>query len=480
MDERAIVAQVVEDSEKNRLLRQLPSVDEVLSSESGRRLTARAGPVVAARAARRAIAEARARLLSGEQRIAAVGQAALEEALAEEARPALRRVINATGVVLHTNLGRAPLAAAAVERVREVAEHYVNLEFDLSQGERGARGAELEALLCELTGAEAALAVNNNAAAVLLALTALAGGAEAVVSRGELVEIGGGFRIPDVMRQSGVRLVEVGTTNKTRLADYEAALSERTALLVKVHRSNFAMVGFCEECAPADLARLGAARGVPLFDDLGSGCFIDSAKLGLPRERTAAEAVRDGAAVVSFSGDKLLGGPQAGIAVGRRELIERMRRHPLQRALRLDKLTAAALEATLRLYRDDRALEIPALAMLAGEASAIKRRAERLQAALSAHGVSSDVLETAGQVGGGALPLAEPRSWAVALAPDDLDALAARLRRGAPPVVGRIADDRLLLDVRTVREDEIPELAERVADACEPALAASAGEAGHA
>ncbi|MHB8417253.1 MAG: L-seryl-tRNA(Sec) selenium transferase [Myxococcales bacterium] len=471
----------MEDSEKNRLLRQLPSVDEVLSSESGRRLSAQVGPLVAARAARRAIAEARGRLLSGEQRIAAVGQAALEEALAEEARPGLRRVINATGVVLHTNLGRAPLAAAAVERLREVAEHYTNLEFDVATGERGARGAALEALLCELTGAEAAVAVNNNAAAVLLALTALAGGREAIVSRGELVEIGGGFRIPDVMRQSGVRLVEVGTTNKTRLADYEGALSDQTALLVKVHRSNFALVGFCEEAQPAELARLGATRGVPLFDDLGSGCLADTAALGLPRERTAAEAVRDGAAVVTFSGDKLLGGPQAGIAVGRREAIERMRRHPLQRALRLDKLTAAALEGTLRLYRDGRAGEIPALAMLSASQAELRRRAETLHAALAARGVQTEIAKTAGQVGGGALPLAEPASWAVALAPgDDLEALAAQLRRGAPPVVGRLAEDRLLLDVRTVREDEIPELAAAIADARDAGRVAAAGEAGHA
>jgi len=470
----------VEDSEKNRLLRQLPSVDEVLSSDGGQRLAERVGPVLAGRVARRAVADARARLLSGEERIAAVGQTALEEALAEEARPALRRVVNATGVVLHTNLGRAPLAAAAVERLREVAERYTNLEFDLSAGERGARGAELEALLCELTGAEAALVVNNNAAAVLLALTALAAGAEVVVSRGELVEIGGGFRIPDVMRQSGVKLVEVGTTNKTRLADYEGALTERTALLVKVHRSNFAMIGFCEEASPAELARLGAARGVPLFDDLGSGCVADLAAFDLPRERTAADAVRDGAAVVTFSGDKLLGGPQAGIAVGRREPIERMRRHPLQRALRLDKLTAAALEATLRLYRDGRAREIPAVAMLAAQPAALRRRAEALREALAARGVPSELVETRGQVGGGALPLAEPPSWAVALEPDDLFDLAARLRRGALPVVGRIADDRLLLDVRTIREDELLELAERVAEAFETARIAEAGEAGHA
>jgi L-seryl-tRNA(Ser) seleniumtransferase len=470
----------MEDTEKNRLLRQLPSVDEVLASEAGLRLEARHGRTVVTRAARRAVAEARRRLLSGEQKIAAVGQAALEEALAEEARPGLRRVINATGVVLHTNLGRAPLAEAAVERLREVAESYCNLEYDVSTGERGSRHAQLEPLLCELTGAEAALVVNNNAGAVLLTLSALAQGREAVVSRGELVEIGGGFRIPDVMRQSGVQLVEVGTTNKTRLEDYEAALGEKTALLVKVHRSNFAMVGFFEECPAADLAKLGAPRGVPLFDDLGSGCIIDTAALGLPRERTVREAVGDGAGVVSFSGDKLLGGPQAGILVGRRDLIERLRKHPLHRALRIDKFTAAALEMTLRLYRDGREREIPAVAMLAQNDAQLKARAERLRKALSSHRIEGQLIATSGQVGGGALPLAEPPSWALALAPaDGVEELAARLRRGDVAVAARIAAERLLLDMRAVRDGEVDVLAASVADAWESQPAAT-GEAGHA
>ncbi len=322
--------------------------------------------------------------------------------------------------------------------------------------------------------------MNNNAGAVLLTLCALAQGREAVVSRGELVEIGGGFRIPDVMRQSGVQLVEVGTTNKTRLSDYEAALGEKTALMVKVHRSNFAMVGFFEECPAADLAKLGGARGVPLFDDLGSGCVIDTAALGLPRERTVPEAVRDGAGVVSFSGDKLLGGPQAGILVGRRELIDRLRKHPLHRALRIDKFTAAALEMTLRLYRDGREREIPAVAMLAQGDAELKRRAERLRAALSKHAIDAELVATSGQVGGGALPLAEPPSWAVALAPaDDVQGLAARLRRGEVVVAARIAEERLLLDLRAVRDGEVDELATSVAEAWESQPAVS-GEAGHA
>ncbi len=441
------------DEEKNQILRRLPSVDALLSGETCRALLALHGREPLSRAARRAVAGARARLLSGEGD-GSVTRGDLERALSEEEAPALRRVINATGVVLHTNLGRAPLAPAAVERVREVASHYTNLEYDLSTGERGSRQAAIEPALCELTGAEAALAVNNNAGAVLLALTALASGREAVVSRGELVEIGGGFRIPDIMAQGGVSLVEVGTTNRTRIADYEAALTERTALLVKVHRSNFAMIGFCEEASPEEVAALGHRHGLPLLDDLGSGCLA-SAAAWLPRERTAAQAIAAGASLVTFSGDKLLGGPQAGLIVGRRALVEKLRRHPLQRALRIDKLSAAALEATLRLYRDGRAAEIPALAMLATPEAELRARAARLCAWLVARGVPAEVVPVAGQVGGGALPLAEPPSWAVGLSSQEPEALATRLRSGAPPVIGRIAAGRLLLDLRTVAEDEI-------------------------
>jgi L-seryl-tRNA(Ser) seleniumtransferase len=477
----------MEDTEKNRLLRQLPSVDELLASEAGRGLERRHGRALSTRAARRAVAEARRELLEGAREGVEVGREALEAALADEARPGLRRVINATGVVLHTNLGRAPLAPQAVERLREVAEGYCSLEYDFATGERGSRHAELEPLLCELTGAEAALVVNNNAGAVLLALSALAQGREVVVSRGELVEIGGGFRIPDVMRQSGVQLVEVGTTNRTRLSDYEAALGDRTALIAKVHRSNFAMVGFVEECSAAELAKLGASRGIPLFDDLGSGCLVDTAALGLPRERTIPDAVRDGAGLVTFSGDKLLGGPQAGVLVGRAELIDRLRKHPLTRALRLDKLSAAALEATLRLYRDGHEREIPAIAMLAQEAGGVKQRAERLRAALSARGVPAkrvELVATTAQVGGGALPLAEPASWALALG-EQAEELAAQLRQGEPAVAGRIADGRLLLDLRTVCDGEVEELAAVVTEAVakvagSPRLSPPGSEAGHA
>ncbi len=456
----------MEDAEKNRRLRQLPSVDELLAGEAGRELSARHGRSLALRAARRVIAEAREGLLSGARGQAEIESEDLARALEAEARPGLRRVLNATGVVLHTNLGRAPLARAVADRLSEISLGYSNLELDLESGERGSRHASIEPLLRELTGAEAALAVNNNAGAVLLTLSALAAGREALVSRGELVEIGGGFRVPDVMRQSGVRLVEVGTTNKTRLSDYEAALGPETALLVKVHRSNFALVGFTEEAPAAELAALGAGRGVPLFDDLGSGCLVDTASFGLPRERTVAEAVRDGAGIVTFSGDKLLGGPQAGLVVGRRELVEKLRRHPLHRALRIDKLTAAALEATLRLYRDGREREIPAVAMLAEPLSSVERRAEALRDALGSRGVVGEVVEAESRVGGGALALAEPPSFAVALSPQGgAEPFAARLRSGEPAVVGRVVREQLLLDVRAIGDEEVEPLAAAVSAA---------------
>jgi L-seryl-tRNA(Ser) seleniumtransferase len=459
----------VEDAVKNRLLRQLPSIDDVLAGEAGQRLGRLHSRPLLVRAARRAVSRMRERLMAGEADSPAVPPGALEEALAEESSPGLRPVINATGVVLHTNLGRAPLAKAAVERLRAVAGSYSNLELDLQTGGRGSRHAYLEPLLCELTGAEAALAVNNNAGAVLLVLSALAAGREAIVSRGELVEIGGGFRIPEVMRQSGVTLVEVGTTNKTRLSDYQEALSDRTALLVKVHRSNFALVGFTAEATPAEMASLGATRGVPLFHDLGSGCLGDTSRLGLPRERTVREAVVEGAGVVTFSGDKLLGGPQAGLIVGQKRFLQTIRAHPLHRALRIDKFTAAALEATLQLHRDGREAEVPAWHLLAASLDELDARADRLCARLHDQGLEGERVTTAGRVGGGAMPAAEIPSRAVALrAPGGADRLAERLRLGSPPVVARIADGALLLDVRTIAEEELLSLAEAVASAFEP------------
>ena len=424
-------------------LRDLPSVDELLRSER----LAGVPREAAVEAARAALARAREEISAG----ADPGDL-VERTLAEleaATRPRLRRVINATGVVLHTNLGRAPLAPAALARVEEAARGYSNLEYDLADGARGSRQDHCAALLRRLTGAEAALIVNNNAAAVLLALAALAEKREVLVSRGELIEIGDGFRIPEVLARSGARLVEVGTTNRTRVADYERAAGEATGAILRVHQSNFRVVGFTERPRLRDLARLAARAGLPLVDDLGSGSLLAG------DEPTAAASVADGADLVCFSGDKLLGGPQAGIVVGRAELVERLRRHPLQRALRADKLTLAALEATLALYLDpERARrEIPALRMLEEPAQVVRSRAERLAGL-----VGGTVEETAARVGGGALPLAELPSYAVAVD----EALAAPLRTGDPPVVAIVRDGRCLLDCRTVADAEVDELAAAV------------------
>jgi L-seryl-tRNA(Ser) seleniumtransferase len=374
----------------------------------------------------------------------------LELELSAARRPALRRVLNATGVLVHTNLGRAPLPAAALERIREIGRGYSNLEYDLAEGERGSRQNHVARLLRRLTGAEAALVVNNNAAAVLLALAALAEGREVVVSRGELIEIGDGFRIPDVLERSGARLNEVGTTNRTRAADYERAIGPATALLLRVHQSNFRVVGFTELPPVTELVAVARRHRLPLVDDLGSGALLD-----VPDEPSVRASVEAGADLVTFSGDKLLGGPQAGIVVGRGELVDRLRRHPLQRALRADKLTLAALEGTLGLYLDpDRALrEVPVLRMLVEPVEAVRQRARRL-----AELVDGSVEETVARVGGGALPLAELPSFACAIEEE----LTAPLRVSEPPVVGIVRDGRLLLDCRTLTEDDVDEVAEAV------------------
>ncbi len=461
-------------AEKNARLRKLPSVDDLLSSPFVAKVLERHPRRAVVRALRSAIEGVRARLLVGVN--AEVGEREVEVALAADAAPNLRHVINATGVVLHTNLGRAPLARAALERVAELGARYTNLEMDLGKGERGHRFAAVEGLVRDLTGAEAAVVVNNNAAAVLLVLTALAQGREVIVSRGEAVEIGGGFRIPDVMRQSGALLVEVGTTNKTRLSDYEEAITDDTALILKVHKSNFAVVGFTAEVTASDIARVASARNVPVFEDLGSGCLVDLSAYGLPKEPTVSEALAAGADVVSFSGDKLLGGPQAGVIVGRADLLSRVRAHPLARAVRIDKFTVAALEATLRLYRDGRESEVPVIQMLSTTGGELAARAERLRDALGKLGTSAEVVATEGQVGGGALPLAKMASYAVRLAAaDGADALAARLRAATPPAIGRIHEGALLLDVRTLADDEVEPLARAAA----AAVLAGADVGGH-
>ena len=429
-------------------LRELPSVDALLGDERLVALAREYGRSLALAAARAALARAREEIRAG-YHVEDVAARAVAEANAR-LRPRLRRVLNATGVIAHTNLGRAPLSAGALARVAEVGAGYSNLEYQLSEGARGSRQDHLAPLLRDLTGAEAALVVNNGAGALLLALAALAEGREVVVSRGELIEIGDGFRIPDVLARSGARLVEVGTTNRTRLADYEGAVGPETAAFLRVHQSNFRLVGFGERPQARELARLAERRGLVLVDDLGSG-VLDP----IGDEPTAREALAAGAHLVTFSGDKLLGGPQAGIVVGRADLVERLRRDPLQRALRADKLTLAALEGTLLAYRSGRG-SIPVLRMLEEPAEAVRARAERLASA-----TGGAVEPTIARVGGGALPLEELASFACAL-PEEL---AAPLRAGDPPVIGIVREGRLLLDCRTLTDAEADEAAAAVRDA---------------
>jgi L-seryl-tRNA(Ser) seleniumtransferase len=377
------------------------------------------------------------------------------------AQPSLRPLINATGVIIQTNLGRAPLSEAALRAMSEVGMGYSNLEYDLAAGERGSRAAHLTGLLCRLTGAEAALAVNNNAAAIYLALSALAAGREVIISRGQAVEIGGGFRIPDVLRQSGATLVEVGTTNRTYARDYADAISPQTALLMRIHTSNFKLVGFTHETPLCDMAEVARAHGVAVLDDLGSGTLLPTAPYGLAPEPTVQESLAAGADLVTFSGDKLLGGPQAGLIVGRATLIAKLRGHPLARALRVDKTTLAGLEATLLAYLNGRATsDIPVWRMIAATSELLRTRAERVAAAID----GTTVLACASAVGGGSLPGETLPSFAVAIsaAPEQL---ARRLRQGTPPVIGRIADDRLLLDMRTVLEEQEQALIAVVRDA---------------
>jgi L-seryl-tRNA(Ser) seleniumtransferase len=377
-------------------------------------------------------------------------------------------VINATGVVLHTNLGRALLSPLAQERLREVAASYSNLEMDVARKERGSRYSHVDGLLRRLSGAEAALVVNNCASAVLLALESLARGKEVVVSRGELIEIGGEFRIPDILRRSGATLREVGTTNRTHLKDYAGAIGPDTGVLLKVHTSNYRVVGFTAAVSSRELAELGRARGIPVMEDLGSGCFVDLTRHGFPYEPTVPEVVASGVDLVSFSGDKLLGGPQAGIVVGRAELVERLARNPLNRALRIDKFTIAALEATLYAYEAGTALTtIPTLRMLTESLPTIRQRARRVVGRLgaeAARALGARVAESTSQVGGGALPTVELPTAVVAIGTParPAEALDQALRTGRPPVLGRVLDDRLLLDCRTVLPTEVPALAARL------------------
>ncbi|MGQ9594042.1 MAG: L-seryl-tRNA(Sec) selenium transferase [Anaerolineae bacterium] len=437
-------------------LRKLPSVDRLLAHPVLRGLQEETGHEEVVEAAREALARAREAIQRGQpcpsvDHLAGVAR----QALARRLRPTLVPVINATGVILHTNLGRAPLSEEALAAMREAGRGYSNLEYSLEEGRRGSRYVHAEALLCRLTGAEAALVVNNNAGAVLLVLAALAAGREVIISRGQLIEIGGGFRIPEVMQQSGARLVEVGTTNRTRLSDYRQALSGETALFLWAHHSNFRIVGFAEEPSLADLVALGREVGVPVVGDLGSGSLLPTEPYGLAHEPTVQESVAAGAALVSFSGDKLLGGPQAGLIVGQRDLVERLRRFPLTRALRVDKTTLAGLQATLLCYLRGEAVEkVPVWRMISADAKSLQRRARSWARRLVAQGLPARVVSGESAVGGGSLPGQTLPTFLLALAVPSPDDLARRLRLGTPPVVARIEDGRLVFDPRTVLPGE--------------------------
>ncbi len=433
--------------------RELPSVNALLAHERVRSLLDRAPRTVVTEAVRVVIDRARGDPAAA-PRDAAEWASAVEAAVVQRQQPSLRPVYNATGVVLHTNLGRAPLADAAIAAIRDTAAGYSTLEYDLERGRRGSRSAHCVELLRELTGAEDALVANNCAAALVLTLNTLAVRREALVSRGELIEIGGSFRVPSIMAKSGARLVEVGTTNRTYVHDYAAAITTRTGAIVKVHRSNFAVSGFVAEASLGELAALARDRGLPLLHDFGSGLLIPLDRWGLAGEPIARDAVAAGASVVVMSGDKLLGGPQAGVIVGDAALVARLRSNPLMRALRVDKLTLAALEATLMLYRDPSTAvaTVPVLSMLTATAAAVRQRADAAAARLRRAGVTCDVIETVASVGGGAFPTARIASAAVAIRADATGA-ETRLRRAQPAVIGRLADGAVLLDLRTVPAD---------------------------
>jgi len=448
------------------LLRILPAIDRVLREEPLRNLSQQLPQDTLSHAVQELITSLRQEILEGgkidpperllPENVAVAAALNCRKLL----QPSLRKVINATGTLLHTNLGRAPLSSQSLRAINDVAAGYSNLEFELDSGCRGERFSHVENLLTRLTGAEAALVVNNNSGAVLLALTALGKGFEAIVSRGELVEIGGAFRIPDVMEAGGVILREVGSSNRTHLHDYQQAINENTAILLKVHTSNYRIVGFTKEVPARDLLPLARENDLVLMEDLGSGLLLDLSNYGLEREPTVPEVVKAGVDVITFSGDKLLGGPQAGIIVGRADLIKKLRKHPLARALRIDKLTLAALEATLRLYlQPEQALqELPVLKMFSAAPEQQQQRCQSLFERLEAGSLSAEIrlVEDVSRVGGGAMPLTELSDWAVEINPSAgrTADLAKRLRTFSPAVVTRVQNDRLLVNLRAVFEDE--------------------------
>lgn len=456
------------DDKRKVLLKGLPKIDDVIGLLEKNGIYAKASKDIVREACREVVQSLRDQILSAADKTlpsvspdAASAARGVEEIVAGLHRFKLKRLVNATGVILHTNLGRAPLCSEAVDRIVEVGRGYSNLEFDLIRGERGLRYDHVGGLICALTGAEDALIVNNNAAAVLLTLNTLAEHKEAIVSRGELIEIGGEFRIPDVMTKSNSILREVGTTNRTRLADYEKAIGPNTGVILKVHTSNYRIVGFTEEAELVPLVALGKHHGIPVFDDLGSGCLVDLAAFGLQHEPTVREVLGSGVDVVTFSGDKLLGGPQAGIIVGKKDIVARIKKNPLNRALRIDKFTLAALEATLMHYLapGDAPRNLRSLKALTEPQADVRKRARKLMGKLKRAGLSGltyELKDSMAAAGGGSLPTEDIPSAVVAVKSAKMPAsrMEARLRRAAVPVIVRVDEDEILIDLRTVAEDE--------------------------
>ncbi len=457
-------------NKKQELLSNLPSVDEVLKSDLGKRLLEEFPRRYVLSAIREVLDLRRKEVLEGIATDVSLEGLSTDIALKSQrlSSPSLVPVINATGIVIHTNLGRSVLSAEVMDNVTRAATSYSNLEYDLAAGRRGKRHAHTRRLLREITGAEDGFAVNNNAAAVFLCLSALAKGREVIVSRGELVEIGGSFRVPDVMVQSGALLKEVGTTNKTHLHDYESALGEATSLILKVHKSNYRIIGFTEEVPLERLVGLGHGRGVPVMCDLGSGCLISLRPYGIHSEPTVQEVLKSGADIITFSGDKLLGGPQAGLIVGKKEFIEKIQKHPLARAVRIDKLTLAALEATLMEYADEEHAKesIPTVKMLLEDPKRIRERAKKIAGLIrrEIRDAAIEVIEDSSQAGGGSLPEVNFPTYAVSIKPAGISAnqFEERLRKGNPAIIARIKGDSLLVDARTVSDGEITALAKAI------------------
>ena len=449
------------------LLRKIPKVDELLRVPTLAESLVQYGDRAVTQAIRAELDFLRQGILKGE--ICTLPETddlyqQIKKRVQRDSLPSFRRVINGTGIILHTNLGRACLSEKAASAVYTASKAYSNLEYDLTTGKRGSRYSHVEDILCRLTGAESALVVNNNAAAVLLVLSALTQGGEVPVSRGELVEIGGSFRIPEIIESCGARLKEVGATNKTHLRDYEKAINEQTKALMKVHTSNYRIIGFSETPALADLVELGHKHNLPVIEDLGSGCLLDLKPFGIHDEPSVQDSLKAGVDVVSFSGDKLLGGPQAGIILGKRKYLDILKKHPLNRAMRVDKMTLAALEATLQSYESGSAEEIPVIGMLAAKPEALHQKAQKLADLLASAGIETEILPTEGRVGGGSVPNHSLPSYAVAFH-RDVNALEEKLRLGLQPIIGRIHEGKYLLDVRTLFEDDFPTIVEAMKEA---------------